>query len=65
MVIDERIVHMLFCTKNPTWSTLGSNLGVLVQHSATYRLRYGGGGCEFVLSALKTRVCAFFNLKNT
>jgi len=39
LVIEERLFHMLFCTKNPIWSTLGSNLGVLVQHSATCRLR--------------------------
>ena len=60
MVIEERLVHMLFCTKNPTWSTLGSNLSVLVPYSATYRLRYGAAASLFCLVCSKNvHLCIF------
>ena len=59
MVIEERLVHMLFCTKNPTWSTLGSNL-VVVQLSATCRLRYVAAASLFYLVCSKNvHLCVF------
>ena len=60
MVIEERLVHMLLCTKNPIWSTLVSKLGVLVQLLVTYRLRYGAAASLLYLVCSKNvHLCVF------